>query len=95
MGLAFDVSGGGFVLSIQRVELLVQPVLGGRPLLASRIFLTGTSLRRLKAERVGPILQMHCCFGVSELLEWIIPITTWRHCRRFAANASGHSAIRS
>src|SRR6266851_5401174 len=31
MGLAFDVGGGGLVLRVQRVELLVEPVLGGDP----------------------------------------------------------------
>src|SRR5258705_5332852 len=29
MGLAFDVGRGGLVLRVQRVELLVEPVLGG------------------------------------------------------------------
>src|SRR5258705_9161960 len=29
MGLAFDIGRGCLVLSVQRVELLVQPVLGG------------------------------------------------------------------
>jgi hypothetical protein len=28
MGLAFDVSGGGIVLRVQRVEFLVEPMLG-------------------------------------------------------------------
>src|SRR6266403_1068514 len=31
MGLAFDIGGGSIVLRIQRVELLVEPVLGGDP----------------------------------------------------------------
>ena len=29
MGLAFDVGGGGIVLRVERVELLVETVLGG------------------------------------------------------------------
>ena len=31
MGLAFDIGRGGIVLRVQRVELLVEPVLGGDP----------------------------------------------------------------
>src|ERR1700676_1147571 len=31
MGLAFDVGGGGLVLRVQRVKLLVEPVLGRDP----------------------------------------------------------------
>ena len=31
MGLAFDVGGGGLVLRVQRVELLVEPMLGRDP----------------------------------------------------------------
>src|SRR5258706_9591509 len=31
MGLAFDIGGGSIVLRIQRVELLVEPVLSGDP----------------------------------------------------------------
>jgi hypothetical protein len=31
MGLAFDIGRGGVVLRVQRVELLVKPVLGGDP----------------------------------------------------------------
>ena len=31
MGLAFDIGRGGFALRVQRVELLVEPVLGGDP----------------------------------------------------------------
>src|SRR6267142_5708548 len=31
MGLAFDIGRGGVVLRVQRVELLVEPVLGGYP----------------------------------------------------------------
>src|SRR6266576_2690232 len=31
MGLTLDVGGGGLILRVQRVELLVEPVLGGDP----------------------------------------------------------------
>ena len=31
MGLTFDIGRGGIVLGIQRVELLVEPMLGGDP----------------------------------------------------------------
>ena len=31
MGLAFDIGGGGVVLRVQRVELLVEPMIGRNP----------------------------------------------------------------
>src|SRR5579863_311442 len=31
MGLALDIGGGGFVLGIQRVELLIEPLISGDP----------------------------------------------------------------
>ena len=31
MGLALDIGGGGIVLRVQRVEFLIEPVLGGDP----------------------------------------------------------------
>jgi hypothetical protein len=31
MGLTFDISRGRFVLGVQRIEILVEPLLGGDP----------------------------------------------------------------
>ena len=45
-------------------------------------------LRRLKAGRVGPIIQMHRCLGLPELPKQLIPVGAMRHRGRFSAQTN-------
>src|SRR5258708_28568543 len=66
MGLTLDVGGGGLVLRVQRIELLVEPVLGGDPgidrtadwldrsSLHGRTSMVGRSCLSLRPKKRGP-----------------------------------------
>src|SRR5258705_3136123 len=70
VGLAFDVGGGGLILRVQRVELLVEPMLGRDP----RIDRAADRLDRSSDQKRTPLNYLPLCHSKADC-RWTIQLS--------------------